>query len=834
MNLRQSTRSGRVADAHRPKPARRPRASASVVSACALLLATLATIRGWISAADAHESVTSTTQSLPAVAPAGQPVVTPPQLIDAPPVQRPDVATPAPSEVVVDLQLTIDTEGHVADVSVVHTAGLAFDDAALSAARQFRFSPAARDGAPIAVRVSYRYRFPAIEPIAHPAPAESAAADAQEASEPADETDPAASSTPTQGDDVPSFGATASVREAPRGTTRHTVSGAEAVSAPGTRGDVLRVVELLPGVARPPLGQGAIIIRGSAPADSEVSFEGTQVLRLYHFGGLTSFVNGRLVDHIDLYPGNFSTKYGRKLGGMVDVGARDPRADAWHGMIDVNIIDATLMVEGPLTKTLSVAVSARRSYIGDVLKAAASDGSLLAAPVYDDYQLFATWRPTARDRVRFLGYGSRDSLALIFKAPDQDPSLSGSGAARTYFHRAQVSWEHRQSDSVRTNMQVSAGKIGFQTDLGDALHQDISGPDLFARGELDMRLSESFQLITGVDLSNQWLDAHYRGPIIGANEGDPGQSSLTNQQQSTLDASAPFFRPAAYVEGIWRNGDGLTLIGGGRVDYFGDIKRWTFDPRITGRQTLGASTTVKAGVGLFSQPPDYGQAVPGFGNPNLLAARALHLDVGVDQAIGEGVTAGVEVFAKSMWNLVVGGSQPGMLNNDGVGRVFGAEASIKAHGTHGTAFLAYTVSRSERRDHDDSPWRLFDYDQTHILTAAGATTFGHGWQLGGAFRLVSGNPETPIVGSVYDANRDFYRPVFGAINGSRNPLYHRLDLRIEKQWHPGRVLLAAYLDLQNAYNHKNREATGYGFDYRQHADVNGLPIFPSFGLRGEL
>ena len=164
---------------------------------------------------------------------------------------------------------------------------------------------------------------------------------------------------------------------------------------------------------------------------------------------------------------------------------------------------------------------------------------------------------------------------------------------------------------------------------------------------------------------------------------------------------------------------------------------------------------------------------------------------------------------------------------------------MKAHlGERATAFVTYTISRSERRDHPNSqpalPWRLFDYDQTHILTTAGTWRIGRGWQVGGTFRLVSGNPETPVIGSVYNADRDVYRPIYGAVNSARNPLFHRLDVRVEKQWHPGRMLLAAYLDLQNAYNQQNREIGGYGFDYRQRVDVTGLPILPSIGLRGEL
>jgi len=790
--------------------------------------------------------------------------VTPPRLVASEPIERPapdgtgderDAPGPAGDAVDVEMDLTIDADGSVANVVVVRPGFAAFDEAAMAGVRRFRFEPARRGGAAVPARVRYRHRFPPVldpetDPSARlaeerpPAPVlgASRADDAAVSMKDADESSPPASggasdaaATAADSGDL-EYGATARVREAPRGTTRRTVEGAALVETPGTRGDALRVIELLPGVGRPAAADGQVIIRGSAPADSEVFFEGTQVLRLYHFGGLTSFVNGRLVDHIDLHPGNFSVKYGRKLGGIVDVGARDPRGDALHALADVNLIDASVLAEGPLGRSASVALGVRRSYIGNVLSSLSSDGAILAAPVYDDYQLFLTWRPSDRDRVRFLGYGSRDSLGLNFDAPDQDPALSGAAAAKTYFHRAQVSWEHRYSDRVRHEAQVAFGGLGFVANIGDTFRQDITGPELFGRGELGWRIADGLSLAAGVDVTSQWLTAHYRGPVVGADEGDPAVGGpLATMPTVAIDTRALFFRPAGYAEATWHGPAGLTVIGGGRVDYFGDIAQTTFDPRLTARLAIGAATFLKGGVGRFSQAPSYGQAVSGIGNPNLRAARALHFDLGFEHGVGGAFSFGAEVFAKRLSELVVAAAgAPGGVENAGVGKIYGAEVSLKAQATRLSGFLSYTLSRSERRDHPDSAWRLFDYDQTHILTVASALHLPRHWEVGAAFRLVTGNPETPVTGSVYDADRDLYRPLYGSVNSARAPMFQRLDVRVEKQWHPGRMLLATYLDLQNAYNHKNVEATGYGFDYRQRVDVSGLPVFPSIGVRGEL
>src|SRR5205814_9988273 len=101
-------------------------------------------------------------------------------------------------------------------------------------------------------------------------------------------------------------------------------------------------------------------------------------------GGLPSFVQARLLEKIDLYPGNFSARYGRKMGGIIDVGIRDPRTDGYHGVVDINVIDSSFLFEGPLARNWSFAVAAKRSYIDFFFdKLVPKDEiQVLAAPVY--------------------------------------------------------------------------------------------------------------------------------------------------------------------------------------------------------------------------------------------------------------------------------------------------------------------------------------------------------------------------------------------------------------------------------------------------------------------
>ena len=637
------------------------------------------------------------------------------------------------------------------------------------------------------------------------------------------------------------FGATASIAAPPREVTKRALAPEELMRAAGTRGDPLRVIELLPGVARPPGLAGFIIIRGSSPFDSQAYFEKGEVGRIYHFGGLTSFVNPRLLDHIDLYPGNFSARYGRKTGGIIDVGIRDPKTDGFHGMADVNLIDASFIAEGPVGKRGAFAVAAKRSYIDFWFKNVIPEDAIgiTAAPVYYDYQAVYTYRPESGGKVRTMFLGSGDEFRLNVKTPpDGDPTLRGNFGASTAFRRLQTTWQRNIGAHVEQDITAGVGTISQSLAAGDSLGFAFSGYDQFVRAEWRAQLGSHVKLIGGFDGTGIQVDVTYVGPLFQSTEGNPRyfNGPLTGLPTATFRGWYTSYRPAGYLEAVVQAGERLTLVPGVRVDYFSDIQQGSVNPRLTGRFKLAPETTLKGGVGLFSQPPDYGETVAPVGNPNLGLSQAQHYGLGVEQAFGHTGSVSLEGFYKRLSDLEVNGVGPDgnpLLVNGGKGRIYGLEVLAKLNPTgKAFGFASYTLSRSERNDYGVA-WRPFDYDQTHILTLMGGYKFGRGWDFGSTFRLVSGNPRTPIVGSVYDANSDFYNPVYGPVNSARDPLFHQLSIRIEKAWKFKAWQLASYLDVQNVYNHRSQEGLQYSYDYSRSKPVQGLPILPSLGLRGE-
>ena len=482
-------------------------------------------------------------------------------------------------------------------------------------------------------------------------------------------------------------------------------------------------------------------------------------------------------------------------------------------------------------------MAAKRSYIDLFIdKLVPKDAAqITAAPVYWDYQAMLAYKPGSNDRFRAMVYGSYDDFKLILANPvDADPTIRGGLSSNTAFHRAQFTWQHQYNAAVEHEINASTGPFKFAQALGP-LSLQIPGYEGFLRSEWRARIADQLRLIGGLDVQYNWYHFTYDGPRLTQLDGDPDAfGPLTGRQTVAVENRIGVFRPAAYLEAVWQATARLTLVPGGRVDYLGDVQRWTFDPRLTARYQLNPTTTLKAGVGLFSQAPSGAESLPVLGNPHLRAGRAQHYSLGVEQDVGARLKLTAEGFYKRLTSLTVNSPVPGEnLNNDGIGRIYGGEASAKLRSTaKSSGFLSYTLSRSERNDHG-TEWRRFNWDQTHILTVAGAYRVGRGWDLSATFRYVTGNPMTPVVGSVYDANNDTYKPVYGAINSARTNAFHRLDLRVEKSWQVRSGSIAAYVDVQNAYNRHNEEGRAYNYNFTQSGVISGLPLIPSLGVRGE-
>lgn len=619
---------------------------------------------------------------------------------------------------------------------------------------------------------------------------------------------------------------------------------------PGTGGDVVRVVQNLPGVARAPGLSGLLIVRGSAPQDTKVYLDGDEIPAPYHFLGGPAVINSEMIDSLEFFPGNFSSYYGRSIGGVVDLSTRSPNSERIHGIAEVDLLDTTILVEGPVTEDFAVALSARRSYFDVFLPLILpKDGpDVFVAPRYYDGQLWLSYTGFDDHLLEAIFYLSDDRIAVLLPPDEpvgnQQVQIKGLDFVNA-FYRGQFKWQWRPPLPIENDFFLSYGTNTISFDAGEELFFNLDYLTAAIRNDTRLKFSDHLTLRLGVDSQFGSVGVSFRSPTFrdedfGSADGQ-GAPNLA-ADTITLDDRVPVMNPAVYIEPQIRPYDKLLLTPGVRVDHFGILGRTVVSPRFATRWTFKDRWTAKGGVGLFSQQST-GTTDSEFGNPNLTAEKALQYSLGAEWRPLDYLEFDVTGYYRDMYDLVVttdeivsvdGTPRPLYFDNDGEGRSFGAEVLLRHYPQNRFfGWVAYTLGWSQRLNQLTGAYDAYDYDQRHIFTFVGGYNLPFGIDISARFRLTTGNPYTPVVGSAYNADRDGYDQVFGAHNAARDPTFHQLDLRIDKKFVFQHWLLGLYLDVQNVYNRKNAEGMRYNFDYTDMEYVRGLPIIPTIGIKGE-
>lgn len=626
------------------------------------------------------------------------------------------------------------------------------------------------------------------------------------------------------------------------------IDARQAERIPGTFGDVLAVVKNFPGVAQTngggPFSQG-LVIRGSAPEDSRIYASNIDVPLLYHFGNLRSVFPVGMIEKVNFYPGNFSVQYGRATGGIIDIDLKDLNRQQFGGYVDVNFFDSSIYLEAPITDELSIAIAGRRSYIDVFLNAILPDtGISMLAPRYYDAQVLATYKPSPEHQFKAFGFLSDDKFEVLFDNPvaaDAQTVITDVGLG-TNFYRGIAEYKYVPGPRFENELKASFGRDLQHFNIGDALTYDDRLYQTQVRDTARYVLTDNLALRGGLDYVYQQRHTDAKLPPLEqegeGNNDDPGI-------ESAIEASTvgKYHSIAGFAELELRPWEGMLAIPGFRFDYFGRTQNYASSPRFVFRQTLNKEWLVKGGVGLFQQEPTFNETMNTSGNPDLELERAMHYSAGVEYTPYKHINVSVTGFYKSLYNLVTatdalvtkdGETTPLNYTNDGSGRVIGLEVSAKHELTNNLfAWVAYTLSKSERKDPGSDNYRLFDFDQTHILTVTGSYRLPKNWEVGTRFRYFSGSLYTPVTGAVLDADADQYRPISGDVNSARTKGFHQLDIRIDKRWIYETWMLNAYLDIQNVYNQSNVQNIQYNYDYSDTVSQQALPIVPVLGLRGE-
>ncbi|HEY0189610.1 MAG TPA: TonB-dependent receptor [Kofleriaceae bacterium] len=621
---------------------------------------------------------------------------------------------------------------------------------------------------------------------------------------------------------------------------------------PGAGNDALRALQSLPGVARTPFGLGGLALRGTAPRDTKVYLDGIEVPLLYHFGGLASFVPTAAIDELTLEPGGASVRYGRGLGGVAAVTSKTGRGDEWRAGGEVSLIHAAAVAEGPGPLRGSWLVGVRRSYF-DAIEDAAGLG-LQLAPRYSDAQV--RWE-SGDGRWMAIVFGADDQLRLL------NPDDGGTGIDTsnvedfTYTSRfVRLGVRYRMvSGATQLTILPSAGidQVGAHADQ-DGVHKglDRTTLPLALRAELSTPLAGG-TLSVGFDGN----ESRYAYRMLNQPPPNPGgtQDMLIERSLTRWSADA-----GAFVEQSWFVlGDRLELRPGLRADRFGLSAQWTLDPRLAIHERLPGGVTLTQQVGLYHEPPLITDLDPVFKRTTpMRGSRALQVAVGAKAVVGDASELSATAYYQQLDQLPVdavssatpisanGAEESGGLlgiarelvdtqfgsysyrEAIGTGHAYGLELIARRNLGWWTGWIAYTYSRSWRRDPirgaGDLPYVL---DQPHSLTLLGTAALGRGWRLGGRFRYTTGNPFTPVDHAVMTGDK--YTAVDGPLLSERLPDFLQLDLRLDHAWHVWGGLLNLYIDVQNVTYRQNPEGVTYNKDYSERRYTNGLPIFPSIG-----
>lgn len=616
--------------------------------------------------------------------------------------------------------------------------------------------------------------------------------------------------------------------------------------------DVLRAVEVLPGVVSTSDFSSAYNVRGGSADQNLITLDGFPIFNPFHLAGLFSVFNGDMVSRAELIAGGFPAQFGGRVSSVLNV-ETDP------GERGVDVRGAVSM----LATRIAVGADAP-SGLAEALKLRSARGRLavrrsyfdqLFRPFFDfpyhltDVQAYAEGWTRGGARLSFTGYTGRD--LLDFAGVDSFPLK-----IRWDWGNDLVGARWTQHLESGQRIDARAGFSRFNTEIGFPEFNDTRFNSRLQQGSLRLDL----QLPTRADIELR----------IG---GEANRLSYANRAQ----AGGTVFRQGresgwlagAYAQGNWRPSPAWLIEWGARTDgWFASKDVVVFQPRVALKRFLGNDAGVKLAVGRYAQ--------------FLHSLRDEELPVGIDvfvltgarapHQVSDQLQAGVDAF-RGPWYLSLEGYYrefDGVATNNiaddpnspaddllaGRGRSYGVDALIRRDEGRVRGFASISWLKARRTFPDattgEVPVPEITYapvfDRRLDLDLVVSTLLPRRWELGARFNFGSGLPYTRPAGNYlyYDylliggGRRELSNQpdsaevavLLGPRNHERYPAYHRLDLSLKKtiiyRW--GQMM--PYLEILNLYNRKN--VLFYFFEYNRNPPVRSgvsmFPVLPTVGL----
>lgn len=561
--------------------------------------------------------------------------------------------------------------------------------------------------------------------------------------------------------------------------------------------DVMKTIQLLPGIKSNGEGSSGFSVRGGATDQNLILLDEAPVYNASHLLGFFSTFNSDALKDASIIKGNSPAQYGGRLSSVLDVKMKDGNNQDYNINGGIGLISSRLSVEGPIQKEKSsFIVSGRRTYADLFLKANKDykDNKLY----FYDLNLKANYQLNENNRLYLSAYFGRDVLGL-------GNTFSTDWGNTT----ATLRW----NSIINSKLFSNTSFIYSNYDYKISLKSNDNVFDLNSKIQ-DWNLKQDFTWFAGNKHSVRFgLQSIYHTLTPSSASGTSVSSFPRNPRYS--------WENALYINDDFKATEKLTINYGVRLSLFSVLGGDTFntyengnltesrflekgkfgktyvnpEPRITANYRINEVSSVKGGYSRNTQNLHL-LSNSNSGNPT---DQWIGSSYTVKPEIADQISAGysrnfknnnyeinAEVYYKSMQNQIdfKNGAQIGFdtgsdVENEllfGKGRAYGLELIAKKKSGKLTGWISYTLSKTERKINgiNNNEWYNARMDKTHDLSVVATYQFNEKWSMSGLFLYSTGNAVTFPTGKYELNGQTIFQ--YSNRNADRMPAYHRMDL----------------------------------------------------------
>ncbi len=629
--------------------------------------------------------------------------------------------------------------------------------------------------------------------------------------------------------------------------------------------DVLKAIQLLPGVQSGGEGTSGFYVRGGGPDQNLILLDGVPVYNASHLFGFFSVFNADAIKNVSLTKGGFPARFGGRLSSVLEIDMKEGNMKKIEGEGSIGLISSKLTLQGPIIKDkTSFIVSGRRTYI-DILAQpfirSANDGNP-AGYFFYDLNAKLNHKFSEKDRLYLSAYLGKDRFYL--SEGDEYSSLIDNtnykSTSRDDFGldwgnvTSSLRWNHLFSNKLFANTTFTYSKYQFNT-IYDSYSSEVtpyttdtdtsnfnyfSGvKDYGAKFDFDYLPNPNHYIKFGLNYVYHnfypgslvlYLSSYERDSLGVENYQVPYDTTFNFSE--ALESNDAFF----YLEDDIKVNDQLKVNLGMHLGYFNTNNKtyYSFQPRFSSRYLINNDWSLKAsyaemqqnihlltgsGAGLptdiwvpstDSVPPQYSKQVAFAANKNFLNGLLEVSIEGYYKSMSELITLkpGAEIIGFDDWKNKV--------DTNGIGRSYGAELFIQKKKGKTTGWIGYTLSFSERKFEgvNFGKWYPYKFDRRHDFSLVMSHEFSDNFDIGLTWVYGSGNnmtflesryPSVSINGNINGIDEGSVGELeyYPTRNNLRLPAYHRLDigLNFHKKKKWGDRTIS--VGAYNVYNRKN-------------------------------